>query len=522
MFLSVGLDSANSLRVIELLHSISRTRHSTVVFSIHQPRPEAFALIDNLILLSSQGEMVYSGPSSHAAIFLSQFPGLEASTLSSISQNPADFIIDILGLHHSDKDATPPLPSSLSLDDTRRQASTPSTTSPSTSSAASATHESRGTELAIHFRKSKEYDSLHRSIVAKLDIPNLKLASSQDNDSRNLNLRASSSETASTSTASTMLPSTSFIQNILSDTLYGRSHRDYSVLNVEDGVDDAGDETKSSSDHNVTAPAEATLRERYLLLIWVLFARRMSLLRPTQRDLIAFSVQLIAVAVLLSIAFSYDVDSNLEEPYQAIMLIFLLSSYAMMIQYLKIIPEYFVERKIIIMEISNGYVHCIPYIFSAFLTETPRAVLQSIALNGIVYIIRPLNPAFAQISFSFVCLMVGVSAWQSLLCLCCIVSDNINLAYTITFLTLGLGSLFGGLLVKLSNIPVIFRFVYHFSITAVTQRALIVNDLECCYLSVSCSSLLKDMHGREGICPEDFQGGDKGNLGRWMLKVSIV
>jgi len=113
---------------------------------------------------------------------------------------------------------------------------------------------------------------------------------------------------------------------------------------------------------------------------------------------------------------------------------------------------------------------------------------------------------------------VGVSAWQSLLCLCCIVSDNINLAYTITFLTLGMGSLFGGLLVKLSNIPIIFRIVYHLSITAVTQRAMIVNDLECCYLSVTCASLMHDMK-REGICPDDFQGGDKGNLGRWTLKV---
>lgn len=33
-------------------------------------------------------------------------------------------------------------------------------------------------------------------------------------------------------------------------------------------------------------------------------------------DIISFCGQIFAVAVLLSIAFSYDVDSNLEEPYQ--------------------------------------------------------------------------------------------------------------------------------------------------------------------------------------------------------------
>jgi hypothetical protein len=42
-----------------------------------------------------------------------------------------------------------------------------------------------------------------------------------------------------------------------------------------------------------------------------------------------------------------------------------------------------------------------------------------------------------------------------------------------------------------------FRFVYYLSVTAVTQRALIVNDLECCYLSVTCNSLANDFSHNE-------------------------
>jgi hypothetical protein len=359
------LDSANSLRVIELLHSISRSKHSTVVFSIHQPRPEAFALIDNLILLSNNGEMVYSGSSSKAADFLCQFPGLEPSTLSSISQNPADFIIDILGLHR-DKDALSAQEESL---DSNVNA---------VSAAFASSKESMGTELAAHFRHSKEHFALHRAVAGKLDIPNLKLRASEDGHAVNMN-----------SIATLVSPFPFFIQNLLNGTLFDSSHSDYRVLNVEEELSSEADveggegvSPENTSEMMLSTVGEASSREKFILHVWILFARRVAILRPNQMEIISFCVQIVAVAVFISIAFSYDVKTSLEEPYQVVMLIFLLSSYAMMIQYLKIIPEYFVERKIITTEIANGYVNCVPYIFSALLTETPRAVVQTIALNG--------------------------------------------------------------------------------------------------------------------------------------------
>ena len=54
-----GLDASSATSVMKLLHAL--TRHGmTIVVIIHQPRPEIFATIDSLLLLSG-GETVYVG-----------------------------------------------------------------------------------------------------------------------------------------------------------------------------------------------------------------------------------------------------------------------------------------------------------------------------------------------------------------------------------------------------------------------------------------------------------------------------
>jgi hypothetical protein len=55
------------------------------------------------------------------------------------------------------------------------------------------------------------------------------------------------------------------------------------------------------------------------------------------------------------------------------------------------------------------------------------------------------------------------------------------------------GTLFGGLVLRLSKIPAIFKVFYFISVSAVTQRALVVNDMECCYLTMTCNSLAQEM-----------------------------
>lgn len=133
--------------------------------------------------------------------------------------------------------------------------------------------------------------------------------------------------------------------------------------------------------------------------------------------------------------------------------------------------------------------------------------------------------------------------------MCSVLSDKISVAYTIAFLVLGRyeslapisptmvhrtffvsGTLFGGLLVSFPNIPEAFQYVYYFSVTAVTQRALIVNDMNCCYLTVTCDSFQSDLLERKDsffssnadnstltLCDDV---SEEGNLGHSTLEVT--
>jgi ABC-type multidrug transport system ATPase subunit len=62
-----GLDSYNAYNVIECLVNLARDYNRSVVFTIHQPRSNIYALFDQLILLS-KGRLVYSGPAQQEAI----------------------------------------------------------------------------------------------------------------------------------------------------------------------------------------------------------------------------------------------------------------------------------------------------------------------------------------------------------------------------------------------------------------------------------------------------------------------
>ncbi len=63
----LGLDSYNAYNVIECLVSLARDYQRCVIFTIHQPRSNIYALFDQLILLS-KGNLVYSGPAQQPAI----------------------------------------------------------------------------------------------------------------------------------------------------------------------------------------------------------------------------------------------------------------------------------------------------------------------------------------------------------------------------------------------------------------------------------------------------------------------
>lgn len=84
-----GLDAFNAYNVIESLAQLARDFNRTVIFSIHQPRSNIFALFDRLVLLA-KGKLIYSGPAAGINGYLDSIghpcpPGY----------NVADFVVDL-------------------------------------------------------------------------------------------------------------------------------------------------------------------------------------------------------------------------------------------------------------------------------------------------------------------------------------------------------------------------------------------------------------------------------------------
>ena len=87
-----GLDSTSTLEVLRVLRGLA-DQGKTIIMTIHQPRIEAYELVDSLVLLSKGGKLAWFGPADPepadhfaARTKLQRRPG----------GNPADFVIDVL------------------------------------------------------------------------------------------------------------------------------------------------------------------------------------------------------------------------------------------------------------------------------------------------------------------------------------------------------------------------------------------------------------------------------------------
>ena len=73
-----------------------------MITTIHQPRAEIFDMFNNLVLLGKGGGVVYCGESKHAASYLKKSSSLNLESYD----NPADFVIDAMGLGSTSVDGS--------------------------------------------------------------------------------------------------------------------------------------------------------------------------------------------------------------------------------------------------------------------------------------------------------------------------------------------------------------------------------------------------------------------------------
>ncbi|KAF9584845.1 ATP-binding cassette sub- G member 5 [Lunasporangiospora selenospora] len=94
-----GLDAHSALKIVQVLKDYAESSGSTVVLSIHQPRPEIYQLLSgvgNLVLLSF-GRVVYDGPMAEALPWMESL-GYERCPAH---MNPLDYLLDLTTIDYS-------------------------------------------------------------------------------------------------------------------------------------------------------------------------------------------------------------------------------------------------------------------------------------------------------------------------------------------------------------------------------------------------------------------------------------
>ena len=159
---------------------------------------------------------------------------------------------------------------------------------------------------------------------------------------------------------------------------------------------------------------------------------------------------------------------------------------------------------------------------SALLRDVLSATTMCFSVLLLVYWWHPLNPDFSHVAFAIVCFVTGVCAWQALVRLCTVLlRPRMVVCWAVVVLMLVVGTWLGsGLFLTLQELSSVFSFAPYVSLSAMLQRALVVNDLHCCYLSTTCAELVQE---NELTCPKSLHftgdGTDEGNLGRYYLQV---
>ena len=100
----VGLDARAALLVMKSLRKVADTGR-TIVATIHQPSSQVFDMFDDLLLLKKGGEVVFYGETGVCSSnLISYFEGLGATPMN-VGENPATWMLNVLGEHISVKGA---------------------------------------------------------------------------------------------------------------------------------------------------------------------------------------------------------------------------------------------------------------------------------------------------------------------------------------------------------------------------------------------------------------------------------
>ncbi|KAJ7356761.1 P-loop containing nucleoside triphosphate hydrolase protein [Mycena albidolilacea] len=95
---TTGLDATTSFLLLQTLSDLAKRHQRTIILSLHAPRSDAFALFDQLMVLS-KGNVMYSGRSSDSLGWFEEH-GCELKK----ETNPLDFLVDVTSVDNRSAD----------------------------------------------------------------------------------------------------------------------------------------------------------------------------------------------------------------------------------------------------------------------------------------------------------------------------------------------------------------------------------------------------------------------------------
>jgi ABC-type multidrug transport system ATPase subunit len=336
-----GLDASTSLSLLKILVNMKQVKKTTIVLTIHQPRAEVFDMFDNLILLSSGGYMIYSGPASGAVAVIAQANQIKVSM--SNYENPGDFIMDVLGARSEDEDGI----------NTQRASSTglagifaPSQLSRKLINATkravgkvfdSSTH--GGNDRLGDYEMVSMEESLSRestSLPKQVEEDGITDSSQSTLDEREDHISTAIDESAPNAHDQRLL----LIQEL--NQIYLKSDH-FKVLKgkyLEPQALEIPNQSWMSSLCKLATSSSSIEHEgivrriiastkqsptSMITQLWVLFARRMDAQWPSPKQFLLFIGQMSLIGNVICHTFNYDVSTALELPYQVSFLPFLIA-----------------------------------------------------------------------------------------------------------------------------------------------------------------------------------------------------
>jgi len=235
---------------------------------------------------------------------------------------------------------------------------------------------------------------------------------------------------------------------------------------------------------------------------------------------------------MICLAVGEVAHTELEKPKQAAGVLGWISVNVLLLQCFLIVPSYFAERPVLDVQTGANSVNLWAHTVSTAVSDVMVAILVCTVTLSFAYVIHPLNPDTAHIAFAFLCFIVGTCAWQAFIRLSAELSGSKRMTMGVVALALCFGLYVNGVVTNAPHLSPFLYFTPYLSVSSVLSRALVANDLHCCYLSTTCAALAKEAArvvlantttAASFPCPVSVQftgdGTDEGNLGRWYLQV---